>query len=412
MASRNPNSVFTPRAAQVNDRMYVPRPELERRLRQAMASNKYVVIHGESGNGKTWLYKKVFQESGIHFDVINLGSVLTAGSLEAAFSQKLGEWGYSQTAAQETNSSAGFKPGGMGVDHSMKSTQSFHAKSPITSVLERVRFRANDDKPAALILDNFESIIGDKAAVRQIAGLIVSADDESVARHEVKIVIVGTPTDLRDSIVSISGAAPIANRLTEIPEVARMSPDEARSLMKRGFVDELGLGFGADVNEDELYDQIGWLTDRIAQHVHELCLAIANGAVDNADVITKSVVDDAIKSWSDDSLSTDAGVIERLMNSRDTKIGRKNQVLFALGQCEQEDFRTSDIETLVRDNFTVRDAMLNVSQILSGFASASNPVIRRTPAQEAWRFVSPKFRMALRSRLRMADDERVFFLKR
>lgn len=59
-----------------------------------MGSNKYVVIHGASGNGKTWLYKKVFQEAGIHFDVINLGAVLTAGSLEAAFSQKLGEWGY------------------------------------------------------------------------------------------------------------------------------------------------------------------------------------------------------------------------------------------------------------------------------------------------------------------------------
>ena len=225
----------------------------------------------------------------------------------------------------------------------MRSTKTVNSRSPITGVLERVRYRAKDERPAALILDNFESIIADKDAVRQIGGLIVSADDESVAQHDVKIVIVGTPTDLRDSIVSISGAAPIANRLTEIPDVARMSRDEARSLMQRGFIDELGFSFGSDVVESELYDEIGWLTDRIAQHVHELCLAIANGSVDAAGSISRDIVDDAIRSWSDDSLSTDAGVIERLMNARDTKIGRKNQVLYALGQCEQEDYRTSDI---------------------------------------------------------------------
>jgi hypothetical protein len=147
-----PDKVFTPCAPQVNDSMYVQRERLERRLIDAFNANKYIVIHGESGNGKTWLYKKVFAENDIHVDVVNLGQAAATGSLEDAFKQKLGEWGRSTITAQETNSSAGFKPGGMGVDHALKSSQTFHVKSPFMSLLEAVRFRAHSDRPAALVL--------------------------------------------------------------------------------------------------------------------------------------------------------------------------------------------------------------------------------------------------------------------
>ncbi|GIX19851.1 MAG: hypothetical protein KatS3mg120_1527 [Erythrobacter sp.] len=65
---KEPSEVFTPRAATVNNSMYIPRPKLEERLLDALDSNKYIVIHGESGNGKTWLYKRVFAEKGIYFE--------------------------------------------------------------------------------------------------------------------------------------------------------------------------------------------------------------------------------------------------------------------------------------------------------------------------------------------------------
>ena len=90
MPKISPDKVFTPRAPQVNDRMYVQRPKLEQRLIDAFNANKYIVIHGESGNGKTWLYKKVFAENEIHVDVLNLGQATSTGSLEEAFKQKLG----------------------------------------------------------------------------------------------------------------------------------------------------------------------------------------------------------------------------------------------------------------------------------------------------------------------------------
>ncbi|RYF19390.1 MAG: hypothetical protein EOO77_10270 [Oxalobacteraceae bacterium] len=402
-----PDQVFTPRAPQVNDRMYVQRAKLEQRLIDAFNANKYIVIHGESGNGKTWLYKKVFAENGIYVDVLNLGQAAATGSLENAFKQKLGEWGRTSPVSQETNSSAGFKPGGMGIDHSMKTSQGFHAKSPFMLLLEAVRYRAHGDKPAALVLDNFESIVGNAEMVRQIGGLIVSADDESFSQFGVQVVIVGVPGNLKEILVNISNSAPVSNRLTEIPEVARMTEREAKDLIRRGFVEQLGLSFVEGLDIEKLYLDISFYTDRIAQHLHELCLIIAQSAARNGDVITPEIAEEALSTWVADTLSSDVGVIEGVMNAIDTKVGRKNQVLYSLGVCTMEDFKTSDIESIVREHFEVAGAALNVSQILSGFASAKHPIIRRAPKQNLWEFVTPKYRMAIRSKLKRTNDGRV-----
>lgn len=233
MPQKAPHLVFTPRSPQVNPDMYVRRAALEERLMDAFVSNKFIVIHGESGNGKTWLYKKVFAENAIHFEVINLGQVAMAGSLGAAFSHKLGEWGYKEKVAEGTNSSGGVKPAGIGVEHGMSSSSQIATKSPFLALLEQSRRRATGDARAALILDNFEAIVDNNAFVQEIAGLILSADDESVAQYNIQIIIVGVPNNLKETIVQLSNSAPVSNRLVEIPEVARMNAQEAAELIKK-----------------------------------------------------------------------------------------------------------------------------------------------------------------------------------
>lgn len=401
-ATKKPSDVFTPRAAQVNDTMYVHRPKLEERLIDAIESSKYIVIHGESGNGKTWLYKRVFSANDIHYDIVNLAQVVVTGSLHLAFSEKLGDMGYSQVTVQETNTTVGFKPI---ADHAMKTTQVFPAKSAFIALLERIKTRAHGKK-AVLVLDNFESIISDEAALKQLGALIISADEEAVAKHEVQVVIVGVPGNLKETITRLNNAGPIANRLTELPEVARMTENEAIDLIKRGF-EHLELVIDVGVAK-ELYGEISWRTDRIAQHIHELCLIVAQNAIRNGGVIDTVVLEKATATWIDDSLSSDLAVIESAMNARDTRAGRKNQVLYAMGQCKTEDFKYSDIEALVRGEFSVGPATLNVSAILSGFGGSENPIVRRTPKQDAWRFVSPKLKMAIRAKLQKGAYEKVF----
>jgi AAA domain len=402
-----PHEVFTPKSFEVNNSMYVRRAELETRLIDAFPSNRFIVIHGESGNGKTWLFKKVFADNNVHFDVVNLGNASGAVSLDRAFEVKLGEWGSKQKASEGTASSAGAKPMGMGVEHRLDTTTSYAKKPPFHHLVEEVRRRANSDSRCAIVFDNFEAIVDEPKLVRELVGIILSADDETFAKHNIQLVIVGTPTNLKQTIVQLSKSAPVANRLVEIPEVARMSVEEAAQLVEQGFVQELGLEFDNSVSKDQIYSEISWNTDRIAQHIQELCLLIAQEATRNSGIIGSEVLAKATDRWTKDTLSADIATINGSMNARDTRIGRKNQTLYCLGQCKLEDFKYTDIENLLRINFNVGGAALNISQILSGFAAEENPIITRNPKADAWRFVSPKYRMAIRALLKKEADGRI-----
>jgi len=83
---KKPEDVFTPRSANVNDRMYVPRPDLEASLRKALAGTLHILLHGESGSGKSWLYKKVLATDGFQSLVVNLATAANVGSIAKAFS--------------------------------------------------------------------------------------------------------------------------------------------------------------------------------------------------------------------------------------------------------------------------------------------------------------------------------------
>ena len=76
-----PEEVFTPKGSVVNAEMYIERPELENALEKAIRKPKHIIIHGESGSGKTWLYKNLFKKLDINYEVLNATTVITFGSI-------------------------------------------------------------------------------------------------------------------------------------------------------------------------------------------------------------------------------------------------------------------------------------------------------------------------------------------
>lgn len=399
-ARPKPEEVFTPRSHDLNQKTYAERPNLEKRLKRALLGQKYIIIYGESGNGKTWLYKKVFQELKLPYCVLNLARMHTDGSLNGVISAKLGEYDIDLQTGQKKEFDVGMRPGGIG--GGFKETLEF--KSVGLSPMELLANHLNmgsGGKRTILVLDNFEQIIDNNDFVRQVASLIISADDEFIAKNNVKIMIVGTPTNIRDLISKVSNATTISNRVVEIPEVARLELGEARHIMSQGFDTHLRLT--CLVEKNGLYKDIAHKTDRIAQHIQELCLKIAQNAIDNNDVITNQVVLDSEKEWIEETLSADLAVVEDHMNSLKTSVGRKNQVLYCLGILESEDFTHRDVEKLVRRVFVVdNDINLNIPQLLAGFASKETPLIRKAKKRGAsYRFCSPKMRMVIRTRLKL-----------
>ena len=176
---------------------------------------------------------------------------------------------------------------GVGVHvQSAKSTK-VSSISPFVALLSAVRERAGESS-AALVFDNFEALSDDQAALKALASIIISADEDAVSKLDVRILIVGVPGDIRTLIARAGHAATISNRLTEIPEVARMTMIEATSLMRIGLEDELKLII--KMEREELYNNLCFLTDRIAQQIHELCLKIAYEALSQGNQITEDVL--------------------------------------------------------------------------------------------------------------------------
>lgn len=113
------------------------------------------------------------------------------------------------------------------------------------------------------------------------------------------------------------------------------------------------------------------------------------------------------------SLTHPYAVIEHHMNERDTKTGRRNQALFALGRVESEYFKAQEIETKLRKAFptSTQDTTLNVPQMLAAFSQGDRPILRRSPKGDAYTFVDPRYRMVLRAMLALSPGaERVIKL--
>ncbi|AOF96955.1 AAA family ATPase [Sphingobium sp. RAC03] len=402
----SPEEVFTPRSHDLNQKTYAERPTLESRLRRALSGHKYIILYGESGNGKTWLYKRVFQASKIQFEVINLAKMYNEGSLNAVLLAKAGDLGASIINSEKKEFDIGLRPGGFGGGYKDTIEYKSMPSAPLELLASQMYIKSGGDM-SVLVLDNFEQIVDSQDFIRQIASLIISADDEFVARNKIKIVIVGTPTNIRDMISKVSNATTISNRVVEIPEVARLELAEARHIMSQGFENYLNLTYVIDKNA--LYKTIAYKTDRIAQHVQELCLKIAQNAVENNRLVTDKVVIEAEREWMEETLSADLAVVESLMNSQRTKVGRKNQVIYCLGMMDLEDFNHHQVEKQLRSTFPVEQELnLNIPQTLAGFCKADTPLIRKTGARGSrYRFCSPKMKMVIRTRLKLASDNSV-----
>lgn len=393
-----PEDVFTPRSANINPKLYIPRPDLEEELAEGLTESQHLVLFGESGNGKSWLYKKVFKEQNVHYEVINLAQASSLGSLHSAFSDKLDRQQELEKESYELSKAGGVKPGGVGVDFEGTWTYVRGKQEPFERLLAYVR-RTAKKRSAAIVFDNFEQVSSELDICKQIANCVVLLDDPMYSAYEVKIVIVGTPHGI-DEILSRNGSIQtISSRLKEVPEVERMTKSEAQLLMRRGLEDLLKLEILGD--SQKFYDYLLSITDRIALELQELGLRIAKEARKKNGVIDRNVMNRAILKWANNSIRAYCNIVSARLNSRDTKAARRNQCIYACGLTDQSSFTYKDVEKLIRKYFpeTTNGVSLNVSGELSKLSKGENPLLKRLASDDAYRLASPKVRMAIRTML-------------
>jgi nucleoside-triphosphatase THEP1 len=405
---KKPYEVFTPRQSEVNTGMYVPRPELEKELEREIYGTKHIIIHGESGSGKSWLYKKVLNDMNINFDIINLANAARHESIteeiRILLSSYISTYKISYTEKKAAELSAGFAKGR--IDH--VGSYKIEHKEPVEAFLEYLYNSANG-KTSCLVFDNLETIFHSNKIMEELGNLIVLLDDYRYSKYKVKFIVVGVPSGVIEYFSKIKNIATIANRLSELPEVSRLDDLQTQILIKNGLIEELKIKF----NDQNLYNKyvthITWVTNGIPQRLHEYCLELSYFCEENSWEASEELLDKADKKWILKSLSKNYAVIDNIMNSKETTVGRRNQVLYALGLIQYSTFTTIDVENLVRKEFikSTEGVNLNIGQALKSISDYDSAPIKKTPKGNAWLFTDPLFIMCLRAMLIKTSEEKV-----
>lgn len=398
-----PEEVFTPRSAEVNSEMYVSRPNLEKALQMALRGNLHMIIHGESGTGKSWLYKKTFRDANVPFIVANLANASRLGSIAAELKNLVDREGSAVKTAFEEGKSAELNTLVAKADISHIGQYQLGQMEPFEACLSQLHKHSNSN-PSVLVFDNLEAAFTEPL-LKELADLIILCDDERYAKYRVKILIVGVPNGVKEYFYKTPHHATVANRLVELPEVARLEKDECEALVKRGLTEKLKY---AVPDLEKVVAHVAWISDRMPQMVHEYCLELSFLS-EESQTVTQAQVSDADNAWLSKSQYFAYSVVESHMNERETKAGRRNQTLYALSLCEGEQFKAPEIEELVRLEFPIStgETALNLPQMLSQLSTGDRPLVRRSPKGDAFAFSDPRYRMVLRAMLVKEANEKV-----
>jgi hypothetical protein len=400
------NEVFTPRSHDVNPDMYIPRPLHEKELRRAISGSMHTIVSGSSGTGKSWLCKKVAKDERWVVKVANCANASRFNSLTEEVCNALIPVGEMENTSYSRilKAEAGVVMKG-GVDTS-REFEVFRMER-----LERAFLIARKQAGRSIlvvVLDNLEAIFQDVNLMRELANLILLLDDDRYARYEVKLLIVGIPSEIREYYHVLPDLEPVANRLTEIPPLRSLSSKQVRELVRRGFQNELLVELG-EKNLNQWAEHIYSVTLGLAQRVHEYCESLAYCLEDAKWVPSDDLLAQADNKFLISSLHKAYAVIESCMNERHTKTSRRNQVLYALGTIGDPEFDSRVVEGRLRELFpnSTEGVTLGVNRILVELCEQDRALLRRISKTNSFSFSDPKYLMCLRLVLIRNENESI-----
>lgn len=404
--------VFTPRSAEVNHEMYIHRPLHERDLMRSVEGSLHTIVCGESGSGKSWLYKKVSETCGWKIFNCNAGNAVRKKSLTDAVASATFEEGSKELV--EYNQKLSAQVGAFGFGGATDASRKYEIKKDdiLLSAFKAARGQAGS-KRAVIVIDNLEALFSKKELMEELGNILLLLDDSDYAIFKIKLLIVGVPTDVVEYFQRLENLETISNRLQEVRAVSSLNRRQIADFIKKGLVDHLKIGL-SEVELNRITSHVNNVTLGIPQRMHEFCEILAYEIEENKWVFETKLLEISSSKYLWSCLRKAYAVVDSFMNGRRTRTGRRNQVLYALGRIQGAHFDAQEAEEKVRMEFpeSTKDTKLAVGHMLSELCVGTAPLLRRIPKSPNYRFSDPRYLMCLRIMLRKNDfDDTVKKLK-
>lgn len=395
--------------------MYVERPQLEVALRRGLEDTRHTVIFGESGAGKSWLYKRILSDENKYYWLpVNLANAARHNSIVNAIQASVADPSRAHKTGYNESKDAQI---GIPLAAAAKISHEGHYEYEQTDQLLasfRTMRKAAEKRLCMIVLDNLEAIHDDQLRMKELADIILLCDDSLYSKYEIKILIVGVGAQLREYYTKMQPYLSVTTRLQELKEVKGFTANQTSDLVKRGLVDELGIALSLK-SLKHVQEHVHYVTLGMPIYVHEYCLELAIQCEENDNKCSPALMIPATdRRWLHSSLNQVYGAVEGLMNSKATKVGRKNQLLYVLGRITDISFDAPKLDAILRTEFPKLCSgrhNLNVGSLLGEIEASPSKPIKKIGKANQFVFTDPKFRMCLRTMLHKSDDERIVKLE-
>jgi hypothetical protein len=403
------NSVFTPRSHEVNETMYIRRPDHEQELARAVEGSLHSLICGESGSGKSWLYRHVAKKRGWRLFYANSGNAARKRSISRAIAESVFEENDRELVGYNQKLSGKIELLGLGGGGEAERSYAVQEKDILLRAFTSIRRQAGKEI-ALLVIDNLEALFSISTLMEELANIVLLLDDPTYATHKVKILLVGVPTEVVEYFRRTPNLESVGNRIKGVRALNSLNEVQITEFLRRGFMEQLRVQFAPGEFKDLVTHSLS-VTLGIAERLHEYSEILGYRLEEAEWRYQPRLLEQCDEKFMVTSLRQSYAIIDIRTNERRTKTGRRNQVLYALGKISATTFETTQIEEIVREEFPKSTSVvqrLGIGQILADLSDGLDPLLRRAYRGTSYRFADPKYLMCLRVMLfKDSTDERV-----
>lgn len=395
LSRKDVSEVFTPRNENVNTEMYIDRGAHEKNLYRSVKGSMHSFLYGESGCGKSWLYKKVFSEKNINFKAVNCANASRQDSITNEIYSKCFKPGTATKTAYKETKKAGIAFGATG-ELAHEGEYEVQQSDKLLKSYESL-YNSCDKQQTIIVLDNIETISKNQKLMNELSDILILLDDSDYAKYKVKFLLIGVPNEALQYFSHTKNISSVGNRIDEIPRINGLDAIQILDFVTRGFIGSLKVAI-TDINLKRISRHIYTNTLGIPQRIHEYCEGLAYCIEDNNWNYNPSLLDEADTRWLQKGLRECYVVVQSHLNSDETIDGRRNQVIFALGRISTHQIDTQKIGVVIAQDFpnSAPESNSGIGQVLASLTKGDCPILKKTSNSSFYTFIDPRYLMCIR----------------